>query len=82
MSNEPRISIATADEVEAIGAIADPILDLLMALPGQTGLHAFCYLGTTMMMNVETGMSKVEAWDHVAASIRRSIAKNVKRGLS
>lgn len=73
---------ATDAELAELAAYADPIFDQFIAMPGQMGLHALCYIASMMVMSGTTTIPKVEAWDRIAASIRRSIEDNVKRGLS
>lgn len=73
---------AGAAEVEHVASVAEPFIDAFMGLPGQLGLHVLCYTAAFMVMNAHTTIPKVEAWDHVAATIRKTIEENVKRGLS
>lgn len=73
---------ADEDEVEKVAVIAEPFIDGFMALPGQLGLHALCYTAAAMVLSAHTTIPKVEAWDHVAATIRKTIEENVRRGLS
>lgn len=72
--------LADGDETEHIAAIAEPFIEAFMALPGQLGLHALCYTAAAMVMNAHTTIPKVEAWDHVAATIRKTIEENVRMG--
>lgn len=71
---------APPDEVERVSLAAEPFIHALMGLPGQLGLHVLCYTAAFMVMNSHTTIPKVEVWDHVAATIRKTIEENVKPG--
>lgn len=79
MSTEPRKG--TEQETEQIAMLAEPFIEAMMSLPGQLGLHVLCYTSAAMVMNAVTTIPKVEAWDHVAACVRRTIEENLKAGL-
>jgi hypothetical protein len=78
---EPKARRATEEEAAAIAEYAKPLVEVIMALPGQFGLHVLCFAAAELVLTAHTTIPKVEAWDHIAATIRKTIDDNVKRGL-
>lgn len=74
--------LASDAETELCNNLAEPIFDYLRSLPGEAGMAVLCTLNALVVLNAETSVSKVEAWDHVAAAVRKTIEGNEKARLS
>lgn len=74
---------ASEAEIEQFNDLAAPLFEYLQGLPDQAGMAVavLCTLNAMVVLNGETSFSKVEAWDHVASAVRKTIEENVKRGL-
>lgn len=68
--------LASEAETDTVAVWAEPIIEQITAMPGQLGLHVLCYTAAALVLVAETTIPKLEAWDHVAATIRKTIEDN------